>query len=58
MAREPAEPTDFGDRRYRAALVNVTNVCNLDCRHCFVFRASNPNRPRDKITCSSWAASP
>jgi MoaA/NifB/PqqE/SkfB family radical SAM enzyme len=49
MAREPAEPTDFGDRRYRAALVNVTNVCNLDCRHCFVFRASNPNRPRDKM---------
>lgn len=27
----------------------MTNVCNLDCRHCFVFRASNPNRPRDKM---------
>jgi MoaA/NifB/PqqE/SkfB family radical SAM enzyme len=43
------EPTDFGSRRYRSALVNVTNACNLDCRHCFVFRASNPNRPRDKM---------
>jgi MoaA/NifB/PqqE/SkfB family radical SAM enzyme len=43
------DPTDFGDRTYRSALVNVTNVCNLDCRHCFVFRASNPNRPRDKM---------
>lgn len=45
----PAEPTDFGDRSYPAALVNVTNVCNLDCAHCFVYRASNPNRPRDKM---------
>ncbi len=44
-----AAPTDFGSRAYRSALVNVTNVCNLDCRHCFVFRASNPNRPRDKM---------
>jgi MoaA/NifB/PqqE/SkfB family radical SAM enzyme len=42
-------PTDFGSGLYRSALVNVTNVCNLDCRHCFVFRASNPNRPRDKM---------
>ncbi len=48
-AAAPPEPTDFGDRRYAAALVNVTNVCNLSCRHCFVFRADNPNRPRDKM---------
>jgi hypothetical protein len=48
--RDPkAEPTDFGNGDYGAALVNVTNACNLDCRHCFVFRASNPNRPRDKM---------
>ena len=46
---QQVDPTDFGDREYPAALVNVTNVCNLDCRHCFVFRASNPNRPRDKM---------
>ncbi len=42
-------PTDFGDRDYPAALVNVTNVCNLSCTHCFVFRADNPNRPKDKM---------
>ena len=46
---KPAAPTDFGDRVYHAAMVNVTNACNLDCRHCFVFRTSNPNRPRDKM---------
>jgi sulfatase maturation enzyme AslB (radical SAM superfamily) len=43
------EPTDFGEAEYRAALVNVTNVCNLSCTHCFVFRADNPNRPKDKM---------
>ncbi len=44
-----SEPTDFGEEQYPHALVNVTNVCNLDCRHCFVFRADNPNAPRDKM---------
>ncbi|MDP6687896.1 MAG: radical SAM protein, partial [Alphaproteobacteria bacterium] len=44
-----SEPTDFGDGQYPHALVNVTNVCNLDCRHCFVFRADNPQAPRDKM---------
>ena len=43
------DPTEFGDGQYPHALVNVTNVCNLDCRHCFVFRADNPNAPRDKM---------
>jgi MoaA/NifB/PqqE/SkfB family radical SAM enzyme len=43
------EPTDFGDRDYPGALVNVTNVCNLSCTHCFVFRADNPNKPKDKM---------
>jgi MoaA/NifB/PqqE/SkfB family radical SAM enzyme len=43
------EPTDFGDQEHYSALVNVTNVCNLSCKHCFVFRADNPNRPRDKM---------
>lgn len=31
--------------RYPAAMVNVTNHCNLACRHCFVFREGNPNEP-------------
>lgn len=43
------EPTDFGDREFRSGLVNVTNVCNLSCTHCFVFRADNPNAPKDKM---------
>ncbi len=43
------EPTDFGDGRFQAALVNVTNVCNLTCEHCFVFRADNPNQARDRM---------
>jgi len=43
------EPTDFGNRKFRGALVNVTNVCNLECRHCFVYRDGNPNLARDKM---------
>lgn len=43
------EPTDFGTAEYPAALVNVTNACNLTCRHCFVFRTDTPSDPRDKM---------
>lgn len=32
------------DRCYPAAIVNITNRCNLACRHCFVFRDGNPNQ--------------
>ena len=46
---EIREPTNFGERDYPGALVNVTNVCNLSCTHCFVFRADNPNKPKDKM---------
>ncbi|MBI2528143.1 MAG: radical SAM protein [Candidatus Rokubacteria bacterium] len=31
------------DARYPAAMVNITNRCNLSCQHCFVFRDGNPN---------------
>jgi len=31
------------DARYPAMTVNITNHCNLACRHCFVFRDGNPN---------------
>ena len=50
MATLPlAAPTDFGNRRFKSALVLVTNACNLRCRHCFVYREETPNRPRDKM---------
>ena len=42
-------PPDLGPGQHRSALVNVTNVCNLSCQHCFVFRDENPKDPRDKI---------
>ena len=29
-------------RQWPAAMVNITNRCTLNCRHCFVFRDSNP----------------
>jgi len=45
----PAQPTDFGTRTFPAALVNVTNRCNLECTHCFVFRDENPNASVDKM---------
>ena len=31
------------DRSYNSIVVNITNHCNLTCRHCFVFREGNPN---------------
>ena len=37
------------DARYPAAMVNVTNRCNLSCRHCFVFRDGNPNQSPTSI---------
>ncbi|MFX1395108.1 MAG: radical SAM protein [Promethearchaeota archaeon] len=30
------------------ALVNITNRCNLKCKHCFVFREGTPNTPTKK----------
>ena len=44
-----SDPTDFRDRHYPAALVLVTNACNLRCKHCFVYRNETPNAPQDKM---------
>jgi hypothetical protein len=50
-AQRTDQPGAFGARRltmdppplYPGAMVNVTNHCNLACKHCFVFREGNPN---------------
>jgi MoaA/NifB/PqqE/SkfB family radical SAM enzyme len=31
------------DGRYPAVMVNVTNRCNLECEHCFIYRPANAN---------------
>ncbi len=36
--------------QYSLAIVNVTNHCNLSCKHCFVFRDGNPNSPEGEMT--------
>lgn len=43
------DPPDFGEKDYPAALVLVTNACNLSCPHCFVYRDDTPNEVRDKM---------
>lgn len=42
LSREPPP-------RFPAAMINVTNRCNLKCRHCFVYTDGNPNDPGDDI---------
>lgn len=41
--------TDGNDRRYPAAMVNITNRCTLKCRHCFIYRGGNPNDRADEM---------
>ena len=31
------------------SMVNITNKCNLRCKHCFVFREGNPNHPKTEM---------
>jgi MoaA/NifB/PqqE/SkfB family radical SAM enzyme len=32
------------DAQYASATVNITNHCNLECKHCFIYRDGNPNQ--------------
>jgi MoaA/NifB/PqqE/SkfB family radical SAM enzyme len=36
-------------RQYFAAMVNITNRCTLQCKHCFVYRDGNPNDRMDEM---------
>jgi len=36
-------------RQYPAAMVNITNRCTLQCRHCFIYRDGNPCEARDEM---------
>lgn len=38
-----SNPEGNGTRQYPAAMVNITNRCTLRCKHCFIYRDSNPN---------------
>ncbi len=53
---ESVENTESVDRVYPAAMVNITNRCNLRCRHCFVFREGNPNKPRGEMDSGTMVA--
>ncbi|MBU6444250.1 MAG: radical SAM protein [Alphaproteobacteria bacterium] len=37
------------DGRYPSAIVNITNRCNLSCKHCFIYRDGNPNESPQSI---------
>jgi len=51
MTKTPSIPvaTDTNVRQYPAAIVNITNKCNMRCRHCFVYRDGNPNSKRKEM---------
>lgn len=40
---------EIAPRSYPAAMVNITNKCNLRCKHCFIFRDDNPNDPTSRM---------
>ncbi len=44
--RLTVEPPPF----FPSAMVNVTNRCNLSCKHCFVFREGNPNEVEGEMS--------
>ncbi len=37
------------EAHYPSAMVNVTNRCNLSCKHCFIYRDGNPNESPESI---------
>jgi MoaA/NifB/PqqE/SkfB family radical SAM enzyme len=35
--------------RFPAAVINITNRCNLRCSHCYLYADGNPNDPNHQI---------
>ncbi|MFP4039906.1 MAG: radical SAM protein [Desulfosudaceae bacterium] len=50
------ETRDSTNRVYPAAMVNITNRCNLRCRHCFVFREGNPVERKNEMDTETMLA--
>jgi sulfatase maturation enzyme AslB (radical SAM superfamily) len=48
--------TEAGVRQYPAAMVNITNKCNLRCRHCFIFRDGTPNEQTSRMDAATIVA--
>jgi MoaA/NifB/PqqE/SkfB family radical SAM enzyme len=54
----PSIRASLGNRRltlepppqYAVAVINITNHCNLACKHCFVYRDGNPNDPEGEMS--------
>jgi len=42
--------------QYPAAIVNVTNRCNLRCRHCYLYVDGNPNDEQEHIPDDAFLA--
>ncbi|MBT4522009.1 MAG: radical SAM protein [Halieaceae bacterium] len=47
----PADITGHYDpaKNYKTVVVNITNHCNLNCRHCFLYRDGNANEATGSI---------
>jgi MoaA/NifB/PqqE/SkfB family radical SAM enzyme len=41
--------TEHLHHQYPAAMVNITNRCTLNCKHCFIYREKNPNDRRAEM---------
>jgi len=40
---------ESSSKQFPVAMVNITNRCNLRCRHCFVFREANPTSTKNEM---------
>ena len=48
--------TSLANRFYPAIVINITNRCTLKCKHCFIYRDSNPNDPSREMNSEAMLA--